>query len=226
MPTVTQFDIYGGRPPPEVPLYSQTEAAHCLAIPRSTVRYWLRGSPSYPHPVVKSEIPEALSFLNLVELFMIKALRRSHEVQLQSIRRAITYMERDLGIERPLLQDLETWGGDVFYRDLETVINISKGGQIALGKIIERFLLRVERDDANIPKELFPLVQDSYNDKPVSINPRVLFGRPTVQGTRIHTAFIARRVDAEEDINAIAEDYRMDPSLVMDALIYERAAWT
>ena len=37
------IDIYGGRDPREVPLYSVREAAGYLSIPTSTLRSWVRG---------------------------------------------------------------------------------------------------------------------------------------------------------------------------------------
>lgn len=62
------------------------------------------------------------------------------------------------------------------------------------------------------------IAEDSINERPVVINPQVSFGRPTAGETGIKTTFIASRFRAEETVGEIAEDYRTDPSLVVDAL--------
>ena len=60
--------------------------------------------------------------------------------------------------------------------------------------------------------------------KPVVIDPRVSFGRPTVAGSGISTAALVDRVDAGEDLQTLADDYRLSIGQVEDAVFYERAA--
>ena len=36
-------DLYGGRSPREIPIYSPAEAAHHLRIPENTIRSWVYG---------------------------------------------------------------------------------------------------------------------------------------------------------------------------------------
>ncbi|MDE0100704.1 MAG: DUF433 domain-containing protein [Truepera sp.] len=197
-----EVDIYGGVDPSEVPLYTQADAAHHLDLPRSTVGYWVCGRRQESQPIISPRTSEELSFLHLVELFTLKALRRSE--RLPCIRKAINDLKYQ-GIKRPLLRGIETWS---------TKFPLENGQEEAL--------CRVERDVDSVPRKLFPVVEDSINEKPVVINPQVSFGKPTVQGTGIHTAVIASRVDAQETVDAIAKDYRIDPSLVTDTLLYEK----
>ena len=56
------------------------------------------------------------------------------------------------------------------------------------------------------------------------IDPRVSFGRPTAAGSGISTAALVDRVDAGEDIQTLADDYRLDVAQIEDAVLYEKAA--
>lgn len=197
-------DIYGGLNPSELPLYTQKEAAHHLNLPPSTVGYWVRGRCPHPQPVISPQESEELSFFHLIELFTLKTLRDLHHASLPKIRQAIGDL-KDQGVERPLLQGASTWCN----------IFPLKNGQ-------KEVFCRVERDTDSVPRKLFPLVEDAVNEKPVVINPRVSFGRPTAGETGISTAFIASRFYGQETIDEIAEDYRIGPSLVADALCYEK----
>ena len=90
-------DIYGGRNPLEMPLYTYADASRYLGIPSSTVAYWARGGPTTGkegkrelyRPVLPERPESGLSFLNLVELHTLKALRRVHEISLKNIRSAL-----------------------------------------------------------------------------------------------------------------------------------------
>jgi uncharacterized protein (DUF433 family) len=227
-------DIYGGQDPERLPIYTFADASRYLDIPATTVRYWAKGG-IYTReeerrifaPILmsgSSEEPfEGLSFLNLTELFVLKALRRKHNVQLRKIRWALEFAERELGIDRLLLSDLHTYGGNVFIKHYGDMINLP-GGQITLEKILDRYLKRVDRDARKVPITLYPIIEDLGDERPVSIDPRVLFGKPTVTGTGIHTAVIAERYRSGEGIEQLASDYRLDPDLITGALMYEKAA--
>ncbi|MBI5441113.1 MAG: DUF433 domain-containing protein [Deltaproteobacteria bacterium] len=59
---------------------------------------------------------------------------------------------------------------------------------------------------------------------PVTVDPRVAFGRPVITGTGISTAVIAIFVRAGDRIEAIAEDYDLSPEQVEAAVTFEEAA--
>ena len=226
-------DIYGGKNPLEMPLYTYADASRYLAIPSSTVTYWVKGGPTtgkegkraFYKPVLPAHPESGLSFFNLVELHTLKALRRVHEVSLKNIRSALVYAEQTLGIDRLLLSEaLSTHGGEVFIQYLEETINLSRGGQMAIQGILERYLRRVERDDKLIPIKLYPDFEGIGEKRPVVINPRVSFGKPTVAGTGIHTAVIAHRIDAGESVEDLVQDYGISAHLIEEVVRYEKAA--
>jgi uncharacterized protein (DUF433 family) len=226
-----RMDIYDGRDPLEIAIYTYRDASHFLNIPQTTIRYWARGGfvtndegRHHFQPVIAARGAKGLSFKNLIELYVLKALRRIHRISLENIRQALLFAEEELRIERLLLRDLMTYGPDVFVHYYGEVVNLNRGGQIALRELIESYMKRVERDENDIPYRLYPIVQGSSVEKPVSVDPRVSFGRPTIYGTGVATAVIAERIDAGEDIEEVAVDYHLPPQLISDANLYEHSA--
>jgi len=87
----------------EEPLYTAAEAARYLRLPASTVRAWVFGQPSEQRgdrrrfePVIRPADRDArrLSFLNLIELLVLAAIRRKHTVALPQVRRALRFLEK------------------------------------------------------------------------------------------------------------------------------------
>ena len=102
--------------PREMPAYTVPEAAHYLGLPASTVRYWSAGRDTYKALITSAEKhPIILSFLNLVELHLLAAIRREHKVSMPSVRSAIGYLKNRYNSSHPLLvKELETDGLDIF----------------------------------------------------------------------------------------------------------------
>lgn len=230
---MTKVDIYGGKNPFQMPLYTYADASRYLAIPRTTVAYWARGGSTtgkegrqtfYP-PVLSVPGRAGLSFFDLVELHVLKALRKVHGVSLDNVRAALRTAEEQLSIDHLLLHDeLRTYGGDVFIEHLGNIVALSRGGQVALKDILSEYLQRVERDSSLIPIKLYPNFEGAKDERPVVINPRVSFGKPTVADTAISTGTIVDRIDAGESVEDVAKDYEIEPSLVISAVKYEKAA--
>lgn len=215
----------------ELPIYTPTEAAHYLRIPIATVKSWTLGR-EYPRkdgesgkfrPIIAT-INGKLSFHNLVELHVLRALRTLHSVEMENVRRAISYAEEKLDIDRLLLsKELQTGGGDIFIERFGELISLSRSGQIALKEIIEKYLQRVDRDNHNVPIRLYPYVFDDGNDsRPVVIDPRIAFGYPTIKGTGIKTSIIVMRIDSGEEIEDLSKDYGIKPEILREAILYER----
>lgn len=224
-----RIDIYGGVPPTELPMYSYAAAARYLHVPASTVSWWVKGRHAEGYePVLNVPHERGLTFHDLLELHALNALRKVHGVKLGTIRQAVAFAEHRLRIDRLLSRsDLMTFGGDLFIDHLGEIVGLSKGGQVALRRILARYLTRIERDADAEPIRFYPeflgvdLVPDA---KPVSIAPTVAFGKPTLKGTGIHTAVVAARIDAGETTAQIADDYGLDEPLIESAVTYEKAA--
>lgn len=233
---MARWTLYGGRDPRELPAYTVADAARYLHVPAATLRSWFAGR-TYPRRVggpgsFKRLINPAdsrlcrLSFLNLVEAHVLRALRTDHGIALHAVRSARDYAEKELGVEHVLLSDqLLTGAGELFLDHYGSLISLSKSGQHVMRRVLLLYLRRVERDDRNIPISLFPFLSEAQGDtQTVVIDPRVSYGRPTVAGTGITTSILVQRVDAGESVEHLSRDYDIPVEKISDALVFEKAA--
>lgn len=226
--------IYNGRDPREMPAYGIADAARFIDVPPATLRSWVAGRTTRAQaggtavePVIAAADPHGrrLSFYNLVEAHVLRALRTRHDVPLKHVRPAISYAERELGIQRLLLsQEMQTAGGEIFLEHLGELVNLSKSGQLAVKELLAAHLQRVERDDRNIPIRLYPVVPGDSDTRRVVIDPRVSFGRPTVAGSGILTSVLVQRINAGESIADLTADYGLTEAQIVAAAVFERAA--
>lgn len=220
----------------EQPAYTLAEAARYVKVADATLRAWVVGR-DYPtttgtgrfrpliHPAERH--PARLSFSNLIEAHVLRALRSDHGVSLKAVRAALRYAEESLGIERLLLRkELSTTAGQMFLRHYGQLINLSASGQIAMQRFLQEHLKRVEWDKNKLPIRLYPFVSTDMltKDTPIVIDPQIAFGRPVLLRKGISTSTIAERIDAGETIQELAEDYDLTPDEVEQAVLYERAA--
>ena len=215
----------------DAPAYSYPEASRYLRIPQATLRYWVLGrarGPRASQPLIRAPFgaDNKVSFNNLVEAHVLRALRAGRGVRMAAVRNAVGYAEAELGIERLLLRDeLRTAGQDIFLDRLTSLITLSRSGQMAMRKVLATYLARVDRDDAALPLRLYPFRAEwSISDKPIAIDPRISFGRPTITGSGISTEVLADRIDAGESMDDLAWDYGLEIAQIEAAIVYERAA--
>ena len=165
-----------------------------------------------------------LSFRNLVEVHVLAALRRKHQVNLAKVRDALQYLEGRYGTRHPLAE-LETLtdGKDVFVQKYGLLVNVSQAGQLAMMAILELHLSRIDRDPKGVPIRLFPFAtkQKQQDERPVTIDPRIQFGRPCISGTGIPTEEVADRWLAGESMRELARDFDCKVRDIEAALRYE-----
>ena len=215
--------------------YQIGEAARYVRVAPATLRSWVYGRP-YPkaggigrfQPLIRVADAKRrlLSFNNLIEAHMLRALRTTHGAELKAIRSAITYAQRELGIDRLLLsRELLTDKRSVFLERYGELINLSHSGQLAMRVMLDAYLERVEWDVVG-PRRLFPFVRPELDGGPkhIAIDPLIGFGRPIVKRRGISTQVIVERIDAGETVAAVAADYELNEHEVEEAVVYERAA--
>ncbi|MBI5510419.1 MAG: DUF433 domain-containing protein [Deltaproteobacteria bacterium] len=211
-----------------LPAYSVAEGAHYLGLPTATLRAWALGQRQGDKPPFKAilRLPDPktpiLSFVNLVEAHVLGALRRQHNVPLQTIRKALQCLRRHFPSSHPLADHLfATDGVSVFVEKLGQLVEVTDAGQVAMMMMLEAHLERVSRDAAGVPIKLYPFTRwrgDANEPKAVEIDPRVSFGRPVLVGTGIPTAVIAERYKAGETIAELVEDYHRTSEEIEEAL--------
>jgi len=216
--------------------YTLAEAARYLRLPAATLRSWVlgrqyptaEGSGQFP-PLIRpaSRRPPLLSFANLIEAHVLRSLRTEHGVPVKALRSALGYAEKELGIDRLLLRrELCAEAGKVFLDRYGELIELSASGQLAMRRLFDEHLKRVEWDSSKFPVRLYPFLSAAApsDERPIVIDPRIAFGRPVVLRKAITTSAIAERMDAGETVEDIAADYDLGPSEIEQAILYERAA--
>jgi uncharacterized protein (DUF433 family) len=227
------IDIYKGKNPGDIPVYSISEAAHYLRLPVATIRSWTMGR-QYPtqsgdaafRPLIDIADPDGLllSFKNLAELHVLGSIRRAHQVKMPAVRQAIDYLRKVFRSDHPLLaKQMLTDGKDLFIEQYGHFVNISQQGQMAMRQIMDVYLRRIKWDRGGSPVRLFPFTRDRYEESPhiISIDPKIRFGKPCISGTRIPTAIIVERHQAGDSINLLAEDYGRKAEEIEEAIRYE-----
>jgi uncharacterized protein (DUF433 family) len=154
--------------------------------------------------------PPVLSFLNLVEVHVLDAIRREHRIPLDKVRSAIEYLRNQLGSKHPLADHrFETDGLDLFVREWGRLINVTRSGQLAMREVLQAHLQRIDRDPSGLVVRLFPFTRKRQLDEPklIAIDPSICFGKPVLHGTGIPTGILAERYKAGESMEALAQDY-------------------
>lgn len=227
----TKASIYGGKDPWDVPAYSLPTAARIIHVPAATLRYWVVGrrageKPAQPLIHIGPGRMRYLSFTNLIEAHVLASMRRVHEISLPEVRKALSFVERELGTKNPLAKEMfRTDGKRLFIERMSRVIDVSTGQEIAAG--LDQGLDRI-RYEHGLALRFFPYVRSDEPsvDEPKSIvmDSRIAFGRPVVDGYAVAVDEIAGRFQAGDSAATLADEFGMPPSLVEEAIRASRAA--
>ncbi|KYF88593.1 hypothetical protein BE20_22605 [Sorangium cellulosum] len=215
-------NIHNRQPLEDVPAYRIVDAARIARLSPSTLRLWASGEggrSSLFEPASKA--PLLLSFSNLIEAFVLASMRRVHRVSMQRVRKAVRFVGRELGYERPLIHArFKTDGVSLFVQHADRLLDVSAKGQALLREVLDTSLARIdwERD---LAVRLYPSVRDgdlARQPKTIVVDPRVGFGHPVIAGTGIETRIVAERYRAGEPSLLLAKDYGVDVDKIEDAI--------
>jgi len=209
------------------PLYSLVEVSRYARVGPTTLRSWARSEGGGILVPAGHNTVAPLSFINLIESHVLLALRRTHQVPMQRIRKAVDWLKETCQVEHPLAElDLETDGYDVFVREAGFPVSASRRGQIGIPEVLCRYLQRIERDPNRVPIRFYPIPYDK-SPKMVVMDPEIAYGRPVIKDTRITTVMVFERYSGGESLVDIADDYDLKMAAVEEALrceIEQRAA--
>jgi uncharacterized protein (DUF433 family) len=207
----------------EFPRYSVFEAAFYVRIPHSTLLAWTRGqfytTKEGRHraflPLVDLADPEnkLLSFYNLVEAHVLRSMTEKG-VPLKNLRKALEYIREAIPGPHPLLtHEFEVSGKDAFINHLGLTICANRHGQLAMRKILEQHLERIERDRMGWPVRVFPI-----NSRRLAIDPFFSSGKPIVRDKGITASVLWGRNRSGESEKEIAADYGLTEIEVKEAI--------
>jgi uncharacterized protein (DUF433 family) len=224
--------LYGGKDPRDLPRYTYPEAARATRVPASTIAAWVRGQEytrkndkGFFRPVIARPGEGRLSFFNLIEVHVLRALRTRHAVKLENVRRAAAIAEQQYGIERLLLNEQLRFGaGQLFLQQYGDLLQMTPTEQFAIREVLESHLERIEWTDG-LPRDFFPRERLTQTGrKLILVSPLISFGRPVITRLGVTTRAIADRFNAGEPEESIIEDYRLEKAELKEALAYEAAA--
>ena len=218
------------------PAYSLAEGSRYLKLPSATLRAWAVGrayptarGPGHFRPLIRParKQPPQLSFWNLIEAHVLRSFRTDHGVSLKALRQALDFAQKELRIERLLLRrELCADAGQLFLDRYGELISLSASGQLAMRRLLEEHLRRVEWDEWKFPVRLYPFLSADLpnEERPIAIDPGISFGRPVIVRLGVSTAVLAERLDAGESIEDLAADYGLSLPEIEQAVLYERTA--
>lgn len=213
------------------PLYTVTEAASYLGVPRATLDTWVRGYIRRPagRRVVRGEalltsIPGGrltIPFVGLAEGMVLAAFRETG-LPLQRIRPALQLLQEEVGLQHALAsRNLYTDGAEVLYDYARShgdkqlrLLTIVRSGQRVFHEVIDRYLKRIEYDGGWAVRLALPIT-----DEPLLVaDPARAFGQPIFIHGAARLADVRGRIEAGEDERLVAEDYGVPLEDVQAAL--------
>ncbi len=214
--------------------YAISHAAHYIGMNVQTLRTWVKGrhyppdaGSSFSEPLISLPCVEEndLSFINLVEAYVLSSMRFRHRIRMDVVRRSLNYVAEKLGHSHPLaLQDFLSDGINLFFEVYGKLIDVSEGGQLAMRTLMEKSLRRIERDPHGLALRIYPFAMDSESESRfVVIDSYVSFGRPVIADSGVSTAIIAERWNAGENISELAHDYGLPAEKIEEAIWFEKA---
>jgi uncharacterized protein (DUF433 family) len=200
----------------EAPNYSLIEAGQYLRLRPHEIRRWIR------EQIVQAP-PNGLSFNNILELHVLKGLRKGTGLPMQRIRKALQEYSRTENVAHPLLDPrLETDGLHLFLHEGEEYQNLNRSRQMGLPQILSTYLKRIDRLD-NGEVIYFPFItsEESSDPKTIQMTPGVAFGRPVLAKTGIAADIIVGRFQARDTIADLAEEYGVSAAMIEDCVRWE-----
>lgn len=223
-------------------IYSVPQAARMLQVPRRTVARWFRGYHYRPAPGASQRIrppvgratrdlplinnERAMSFLEFEELVVVAAFVRKG-LSLQYIRAAANQLMTEYNVDRPFAyKRIFTDGADIFLGmsnevNAPDLIKLTKAErlQIRAGSIDESFVEEIKFSDKP------PYIAETYRPRgdyvPIVVNPKIAFGAPTIEGTRITVTSVAALAEGTS-VAAAAADYQLSQEAVLAAVEYAK----
>lgn len=199
------------------PTYNIAEAARYLRVAPATLHSW--NERAWKRPAL-------LSFMNLVEAHLLRALRTEQGVDVDKLLMSAKYIGEKRGIN-PLWvsNELCKEAGDVLIDTYAGLVKVSATSLIAMRHQFKAHLAGIDWDEKGTPVRLFPAFAGFSipgAENTVVIDPMLCFGSPVLAPSCVSTAVIAARVDAGETMAELALDYDLHMRDIEAAVLFER----
>ncbi|MBI2421495.1 MAG: DUF433 domain-containing protein [Candidatus Hydrogenedentes bacterium] len=205
--------------------YAIPEAARYLKIGAGRLRSWFVADTQKQSAFLADFKPiegcTAISFYDLVDSQVAVQLRGMN-ISMQRIRRVYNAMKAGFGLRHPFCSELLfTDGKDLFLKSAQAVEDASfidiLTRQHYFTEVLTPFLGHIDYDHA------VGMAQRWHIFPNVVIDPRVFFGKPVIEGSRISTYTLAREYIANgNDSDIVADLYDVSSLQVLSAFEFER----
>lgn len=198
--------------------------------------YWLRRADvrvrqARPPVISKSDLPivrgvVALSFLELMELRVVRALVDQYRLPLQTVRRAARIAQQTFATRYPLASRAIYLEGQRIFAALSSdpddahVVELRPGrtAQVQWARIFEPLMREVEfHPETSLARRWWPLAPN----RAVVLDPAIMFGAPVIAGSRVRTN-VAAAMAAVSSPAAAAAAFGVPESGVAAAVEFER----
>lgn len=215
------------QPPPwkrrlYLPTYTVRDSARYADSNIRTVTYWHYGGGSLGPALPGKQHRKPLSYLQLIEVAFVATFRHLG-VSLQNIRKTREYASQHLNSEYPFAQYSWQTEGTNLLLELREVEKTAELGRLIVGNrwgqttwkpmVAERF------KQFDYEEELALIWHLKGRECPVTIDPRIAFGAPTVKG--LPTWVLKGRWLAGESFDEIEEDFSLESEFIKYALDFE-----
>ena len=219
------------------PLYTLAEAARFLGVPTSTFGTWARGYVRRPpgRPAVHGDriVTSAaaprnfptIPFIGLAEGMVLAAFRQGG-VSLQHIRKAVSILDREIGMDYALASHrLYTDGAVILFDNADAKHDDELAGltevvsrQRVFAPVVREYLKRIEYGRDGWAEQL---ISPTTRDRIVVVDPQRAFGQPIFVHGAAPVESVVSRWKAGEPLAHVAQDFGVPPADVED---YLRAA--
>ncbi|MFH1638876.1 MAG: DUF433 domain-containing protein [Chloroflexota bacterium] len=192
---------------------------------RNLIR-WIRIGLSSPELTNVPGRQLIISFEDLISMRVVSILR-ALGVKWSKIHHAESWLREKTGYPRPFaIERVWTETSDVFAEFHEGFIAASRGGQLAFTALVEQYLISVQ-DMIFAQYNGGIKVADSWRPhEDVLINPRIQFGEPCVEGTRIRTRIINELLMGGDTIFYLMRSFDLSESQISHAVEWEHRLQT
>jgi len=201
------------------PLKSWSPQRHQFVTPSSRHLYaWIRRGMDWGELAHTPSTDLVLNFWDLIRLRMI-VIMRSRGLSYETIREAEDMARHLTRSSQPFVtEEMWTSSSDIFLRVADKLIAASKAGQLAMD-FLHEYLVPVhhglEFGQGDVAVSWNPMAG-------VRIDPKIQFGAPCIEGTRIQTEVIWSLHQAGDSIDQLAEMYRLERNKIEAAIAWER----
>jgi uncharacterized protein (DUF433 family) len=212
-------------------IYTSTDIAQLLGIPRSTVarylkNYWDDGlgkdlfNDSYTWQINNKKV-KAVNFYVLIELFICFQLQ-AQGVKPQRILESRKNIAKETNNPYPFATSkVLSDGKKIWYEFKDAIVNADGTRQANFEKIIKEYIQKIDFDEDEQAVKFYPNGRESS----VVVNPRNQFGQPIIEGTNINAEMIFSMYKSGEPIEFITNLYDLNIKAVEDAIrFYQNAA--